>query len=173
MGLFGYEIIRDNSKELPSISDGFVLGSFPLKDLLQTKTTFASWKLNLAPFASLKLAEWTRFTHKSRSTLHPGWNPASRLLKGQTEATPSTPSWPANGMKGHLWGFPKIGVPQNGWFIMENPIKMDDLGVPLFLETPIYRSTKISFFHDYCGCFEGLHAVFPNPRLLKHRDHWS
>ena len=41
------------------------------------------------------------------------------------------------------WVFPKIGVPQNGWFIMENHIKMDDLGVPLFLETP-------SCFSEFC-----------------------
>ena len=37
-----------------------------------------------------------------------------------------------------IWVFPKIVVPQNGWFVMENPIKMDDLGIPLFSETSMY-----------------------------------
>ena len=37
-----------------------------------------------------------------------------------------------------IWMFPKIRVPQNGWFLMENLIEMDDLGVRLFSETPIY-----------------------------------
>ena len=38
-----------------------------------------------------------------------------------------------------VWVFPKIGVFPPKWMvkIMENPIKMDDLGVPLFSETSV------------------------------------
>ena len=46
--------------------------------------------------------------------------------------------------------FPKIRVPENGWFTMENPIEMDDLG-----GTPIFGNTHILFSE-----FEDLHSIF-------------
>ena len=45
---------------------------------------------------------------------------------------------------GCRWMFPKMGVPENGWFIMEHLIKLDDLGVPLFLETPRCSEPEVS-----------------------------
>ena len=39
------------------------------------------------------------------------------------------------------WVFPKKGVPQNGWFIVENPIKMDG-GTPIFGNTQVIKRTS-------------------------------
>ena len=48
-------------------------------------------------------------------------------------------------MTGHVWVFPKIMVPQNGWFIRENPIKMDDLGrtPPIFGNIHLYLNYSV------------------------------
>ena len=45
----------------------------------------------------------------------------------------------------NMWVFPTIGVLQNGWFVMENPIKMGDLVVPLFLEIPMSSRSEVNF----------------------------
>jgi len=68
----------------------------------------------------------------------------------------------------HIWVFPKIGVgPQNGGFIKQKPIKMDDLGVPLFSETSIYNQPFLFYKPQVLGISRLVrHQARPRPREL-------
>ena len=57
-------------------------------------------------------------------TLRAGWE------GGGWSSSWMVDQWLIKMMGFSMWMFPKIVVPQNGWLIMEIPIKMGDLGVP-------------------------------------------
>ena len=107
--------------------------------------------------------ETTRFGESTVCLNHFCWGivlkqPVQDFVGESVEKTPIK----INKKPSATWGFPKIVVPQNGWFIREKPIKMDDLGVPLFLETPTSSSSSphpLGILQD------------PAPNLLK--LHWT
>ena len=63
--------------------------------------------------------------------------------------------------------FPKIGVPQNGWFIMENPIRLKWMiwGYPYFWKRP-YTPTS-----SFTSIFQPSQPIFRRPRPASSR--WS
>ena len=64
----------------------------------------------------------------------------------------------------HMWRFPKMSVHPNGWFIMENPMKMDDLGVhPCQPTRKFHHQTPQSFS---CGSWSADRTCFCHAFLI-------
>ena len=68
-----------------------------------------------------------------------------------------------------IWMFPKIGVPQNGWFLMENPIKMDDFGgkKPIFGNIHTLPPRKDGACHCHLILTNREHPSYPFRRELE------
>ncbi len=118
------------------------------------------WKLGRLPQGHQVLSRWC---HRHRPFLGlVGFNGKGRVGFNCIPSHTKNVSFPTI----NIWAFPKIGVPQNGWFIRENPIKMDDLGVPLILETPIYiEGNPLIFLGLKTKHLSFLFMVFGGPKV--------
>ncbi len=72
---------------------------------------------------------------------------------------------PALKLQALIWMCPKIGVPQNGWFIMENPYENGWFGgfPPILVQHPYIRNAK-STNHIFL-CLPGIPMFFGSVQL--------
>ena len=104
---------------------------------LKIKMLFKSW---LRSSSSQRVtAQWVVSWHLQSGPSVPS---ASAGLRRKTTLDPKQHESKGN-FKLYVCGcFQNSGTP-NGWFIMKNSIKMDDLGVPLFSETSMYITCTV------------------------------
>ena len=94
--------------------------------------------LSALPFPWQKTSEIPKFVVKK---VGPPWQPGRFSNHSGHVGLELDPIWQSS-HELPIWMFPKIGVPQNGWFIMENPIKSTPVWFfPLFT----YSSGPLKF----------------------------
>ena len=75
------------------------------------------------------------------------------MAASSSDPKPTYPNYPEacpkRAKKGCICGFPKMGVPQNGWFIRIFPLKWMIWGVPPFMETSIFCCIVSHLSHEH------------------------
>ena len=84
----------------------------------------------------------SRFRMPGAFFLMKSWRSFRRSAGGMRSVGKQVSHYEESGFKRHFTGWIHVMLSWNGEFIIENPINMDDLGVPPFMETPMC----VSFF---------------------------